>query len=119
LRTFARLLASNWQPPSKSVEAFYAAAEPCVLGEDARLRFYLGYIGSEPVATAELTLSDAVAGLYNIATLEPYRRQGIGAAMTFRPLLDALAVGYRTAVLQAAPAGVNVYARLGFREIGR
>jgi hypothetical protein len=71
------------------------------------------------IRSTSLTFSDAVAGLYKIATLEPYRRQGIGAAMTLRPLLDALAVGYRTAELQAAPVGVNVYARLWFREIGR
>jgi hypothetical protein len=39
--------------------------------------------------------------------------------MTLRPLVDARAAGYHTAVLQAAPDGVGVYARLGFAPTGR
>ena len=38
--------------------------------------------------------------------------------MTVRPLLDAREAGYRWAVLQAAPAGVSIYTRVGFTPFG-
>jgi ribosomal protein S18 acetylase RimI-like enzyme len=46
------------------------------------------------------------------------RRRGIGAAMTVHALRDAATRGARTAVLQAAPAGVSIYERAGFRTFG-
>ena len=57
-------------------------------------------------------------GLYNISTVAAERRKGVGTAMTLRPLLDAREQGYRTGVLQAAPEGVGVYARVGFEPFG-
>jgi ribosomal protein S18 acetylase RimI-like enzyme len=79
---------------------------------------YVGYLSGAPVATAELTIGGGVAGLYNITTLEAYRRRGIGTALTLRPLLEARDHGLRTGVLQAAPAGVGVYRQIGFRAFG-
>ena len=38
--------------------------------------------------------------------------------MTWRPLHDAHAQGCDLGVLQAAPDGVNLYRRLGFRPFG-
>ena len=70
------------------------------------------------MATAEATLAGDVAGLYNIATVPAVRRRGVGSAMTVRPLEDARVAGCATAVLQAAPAGVSIYERVGFRAFG-
>jgi hypothetical protein len=38
--------------------------------------------------------------------------------MTVAPLLQARARGYETAILQAAPEGVSLYERVGFRSFG-
>jgi ribosomal protein S18 acetylase RimI-like enzyme len=119
LRDFARIVAAGWTPPDREVLRFYELGAPALLSEDAALWLYVGYLGETPVATAELALGGGVAGLYNIITLEPYRRRGIGTALTLRPLLDARAHGYHTAILQAAPAGVGVYTRLGFEPFGQ
>jgi ribosomal protein S18 acetylase RimI-like enzyme len=118
LADFARLNASNWDPPDRNVIRFYAMAAPALLAPDAPLRFYLGYVGGEPVATSELTVGGGVVGLYNISTRAPFRRRGIGTALTLRPLLDARAEGHTTAVLQAAPDGIGVYRRVGFEPFG-
>jgi GNAT superfamily N-acetyltransferase len=118
LDAFARLLAANWSPPDEWVVRFYRAAAPVVLSASAPVRFYLGSVGEQPVATAELTLGGDVAGLYNISTLTEWRGRGFGTALTVRPLLDARAEGYRTAILQAAPAGVSIYRRVGFAPFG-
>jgi ribosomal protein S18 acetylase RimI-like enzyme len=118
LREFAALNAANWTPPDAHVLRFYELAEEILLTPNAPLRLYLGYLHGVAVATAELTISEGTAGLYNISTMPAFRRRGIGSAMTVRPLLDARAAGIQVAVLQAAPDGIGVYKRVGFEAFG-
>ena len=119
LRDFAELMAGNWNPPDPNVLRFYELAASTLLAGDAPLWLYVGYSGGVPVATAELTVGGGVVGLYNISTRAAYRRRGFGTAVTVRPLLDARAQGYRTAILQAQGSdGIRVYQRLGFEPFG-
>jgi hypothetical protein len=118
VRQFATILAPSQTPPDLAVLEFYEMVSPLLLAPGCPLRLYVGYIGLDAVATAEVTIGGGVVGLYNISTLETHRRQGIGSAITVRPLLDARAGGYKTAILQASPAGQGVYTRLGFRATG-
>ncbi|MCI0460618.1 MAG: GNAT family N-acetyltransferase [Gemmataceae bacterium] len=118
LRDFARLSAANWTPPDPQVLRFYELAATVLLEGDCPLWLYVGYLEGAPVATAELALSGDTVGLYNLSTLAAYRRRGFGTALTRQPLLDAQERGFRTAVLQAAPDGMGVYRRLGFRSFG-
>jgi len=118
LEAFARLSAANWTPPDPDVIAFYDLAAPALLAPHSPQWLYVGYVDGEPVATAEATVVDGTVGLYNISTLISYRGRGIGSQMTWRPLRDALARGADLGVLQAAPDGVGVYRRLGYRTFG-
>jgi len=118
LTDYARINAANWSPPDPMVLRFYQLATPLLLRSDAPLWLYVGYLDGQAVATAELAVGGGVVGLYGIATLEAYRRRGIGTALTLRPLLDARAAGQTTGVLQAAPDGVGIYRRVGFETYG-
>jgi ribosomal protein S18 acetylase RimI-like enzyme len=118
LRTFAEINAANWSPPDSNVLRFYDLAQSVMLARACPMRLYVGYVGEVGVATAELTDGGNVAGLYNIATLEDFRRRGIGTALTHHLLSEARAHGRRAAVLQAAADGVGIYERLGFRKFG-
>jgi ribosomal protein S18 acetylase RimI-like enzyme len=103
LDTFAELSAANWTPPDPNVVAFYRLAAEALLRPDSPQWLYVGYLEGVPVATAEATVADGAAGLYNISTRPPYRGRGIGSMMTWRPLHDAHARGCDLGVLQAAP----------------
>jgi ribosomal protein S18 acetylase RimI-like enzyme len=80
-------------------------------------QIFVGYLESEPVATHILFNGASVAGVYAVATIPAAQRQGIGAAITLKPLLDAREMGYRYAVLFSTEAGLRVYQRIGFRLV--
>lgn len=70
------------------------------------------------VATGGSRVVDGAALVAGVATLPSYRRRGIGTAMTATALQAAAEAGAREAFLDSSPAGVGIYRRLGFAEIG-
>lgn len=89
------------------------------LGFEMPLQSYLAVLNGQPVGTSQLFLSAGVAGIYNVTCLPEARQQGIGAAITLAPLLEAHRMGYRISILQASHLGYKVYRRLGFQEYGK
>lgn len=81
------------------------------------IAYFLGLSGGLPVATASVFLgSGGVAGAYFISTLGPARRSGAASALTRALISHAAERGYRLLVLEASPAGYEVYRRLNFAE---
>jgi GNAT superfamily N-acetyltransferase len=118
VREFAEALAALADPPDPTVVRFYERASTALLDPDSPLWPYVGYLGEDPVASAELTVGGGIVGLYNVCTRTAHRGKGIGTAMTMRPLLDAREAGFKTAVLQASEEGFSIYSRLGFEVTG-
>ena len=70
-------------------------------------------------ATALAFDHDGDCGVFNMSTLEPARRRGLGRALTARHIHDAAARGCSTASLQSTPMAERMYAAAGFRDLGR
>jgi ribosomal protein S18 acetylase RimI-like enzyme len=86
------------------------------LGFELPLRQYIGLLDGKPVACSSLFLSAGVAGIFLVATVEEARGQGIGSALTLKPLQVARDLGYQIGVLGASEMGKKMYRRLGFQD---
>ena len=84
-------------------------------GSKTWLRTYTSY--GEPDTTGVGVRIGRTIGIYNIATIESARRQGLGAAITERVAADGAAAGCDVAILQSSPMGRPIYERLGYRTL--
>lgn len=91
---------------------------PRLLADD-RWRGFIGYAGDRPVASSQVVLGGdgLAAGVYYVGTVEPYRRSGLGEALTRRAINEAVALGYEAVSLQASPLGQPIYERMRFRQM--
>ena len=78
------------------------------------LRFFVGYLGDEPVTCAASYTGEQEVGIYMVATLPQARGKGYGGAVTAAAVASAPDL---PAVLQASDDGQPVYARLGFQAV--
>lgn len=63
-------------------------------------------------------LDDDLAGIFDMAVWEPFRRRGLGAGLLRAVCAAAREAGARHAVLNATPQGRLLYETAGFRLIG-
>jgi GNAT superfamily N-acetyltransferase len=85
----------------------------------SELRWYVAFTDGAPVACAATCERDRVCGFYAVGTVPEARGGGLCSRLMRRAMADAAARGCEVAVLQASKMGEPVYARLGFRAIGR
>src|SRR5213083_588224 len=85
---------------------------------DAPFQHYLGRWKGHPVATCSMFFGAGVAGMHT-TVVPTYRGQGIGAAMTLAPMLDAREAGYRVGVSNVESNGSRVQGKLGFKPYCR
>jgi len=93
---------------------------PGFLSGGKRLAFHVlvARVGGENVATAIAFDFQGDCGIYNVGTLEPARRRGLGTGLTRVHLQRALARGCETASVQSTEMAERVYASVGFRDLG-
>ena len=118
-RDWCRTAARSFGMPAWVSEPLVRIEDSLGLGRHPWRRLYLGRVADQIVATSLLFLGAGVAGLYSVTTIPEARRRGIGEAMTLAPLLEARSMGYRIGTLHASALGLNIYLRLGFRELCR
>ena len=76
-------------------------------------------VAGENVATALAFDHEGDCGIYNMSTLDSFRRRGLGTALTARHVQDAAERGCSTASLQSTPMAERVYAAVAFGDLGR
>jgi len=113
LHDFKKVFVEAYGIPEWAGQAWVDAALRAGIGRTP-WRMYLGRLNGEPVATNMLFNGGGVASVYAVAAVPSVRGQGIGGAITLKPLLEARAMGYHYAVLFATEMGVGAYQRIGF-----
>jgi len=85
------------------------------LGDASRARLFLaGREKSAPVSIGAVIEGAGIPGIYVMATLPDYHRQGYGKAIMQRLLLEAQAFRGNVVVLTASAAGAGLYSQFGF-----
>ena len=77
----------------------------------------VAYDGSGPVAAALTFLSDGIAGLYFVGTVERGRNRGLGRCIATAATDVGFDRGARFVILQASPMGAPVYRAMGYETL--
>jgi len=75
---------------------------------------FIGYAGHQPACMSMLVKTGPVAGIYWVGTIDKFRNQGFGKAITLQSLVAGKKRGCEFACLQASEMGKPVYENLGF-----
>ena len=86
---------------------------------DPAAHAYVALDGGEPVAACGTVVHDGDAGVLFVATVPAAQRRGLASELMRHALREARAAGASTTTLEASAAGEPVYARMGYRSLGR
>lgn len=117
LRAWNHVMLEGFGMPRFVEEPLLELSAAMIGAPEAPVHNLLGRLYGVPVATATVLLGAGVAGIYNITTLRPARRRGIGRALTQACVAQARDAGYRYAILHASEQGAPLYRQMGFREV--
>ncbi len=81
--------------------------------------FYAARLGGESVATLMAFDHDGDCGIYMVGTQPGARRRGFATALSAHCVLKAGERGCASVSLQATEIAESIYAKVGFRDLGR
>ena len=116
LKAVIDILAEGYPVPVEAADFFMRGIHLAGEEHNGDLRNFIATAEGEPAACASVCVKDGVAGIYGVATLERFRRRGIGAAITRAAMAHGAEEGARYALLHATPEGAPIYSRIGFEE---
>jgi GNAT superfamily N-acetyltransferase len=81
---------------------------------------WVGYFEGKPVSVVTTVIAAGVVGVYSLGTLPQHQGCGFGETLLRHALEDARRTsGLEHSVLQAAPQGLRLYLRIGYRVVSR
>lgn len=103
-------------PDGAAMDYFEAMSDDWLRGDPARL--YLARLGNgPPAAIGALIIGAGIPGVYIMATLPQWGRNGLGKAILARILSQATAEGHDLIALTAGPKGYPLYHQFGFERV--
>ncbi|MCL4303900.1 MAG: GNAT family N-acetyltransferase [Anaerolineae bacterium] len=78
------------------------------------IRHYLAFVDEKPVSAGTIICINGAASIWNVCTLDEYRRQGIATTLLQRMLNDATESGYELTMLYATPLAYHLFNKMGF-----
>jgi GNAT superfamily N-acetyltransferase len=107
---FAEIMSTAFDIPNSVSTSIYGSEQAWCGGFEG----YVGYAHGRAVTTAASMLTGDVIGLYSVATVPHFRRQGFAEAI-MRQIIDQARVP-RT-VLQSTQSGLALYEKMGYRAV--
>jgi len=92
---------------------------PFELAQSPGIVELMGSESGRPVTGAMVSVTDGIAGVYNVVTTPAARGRGLGAHMTWSAIEAGRAQGCDIATLQSSKMGLGVYRRMGFQEVSK
>lgn len=86
------------------------------LKEDVRnhIRHYLAFVEEKPVGAGTIVCLNGAASIWNVCTLDEYRRQGVATTLIQRMLSEAGENDYSLSMLYSTPQAYSLFSKLGF-----
>ncbi len=116
LKTWSTIVSSVYKFPDFVEKQWFNMYMNVGIDPGNQWRHYTASLNGKAVAASSLFLGAGVASVSNVATLEGFRRQGIGSAITIHSLLEAQKEGFHITTLWASKMGMKVYKNIGYKE---
>ncbi|MBZ0307592.1 MAG: GNAT family N-acetyltransferase [Anaerolineae bacterium] len=84
---------------------------------DSTIYHYMAYYEDHPAAVATLTLTEDIAGIWNVGTRRMFRRKGLASALVQQICYDAGRFGYSHTMLMASSMGQPIYEKMGYTVV--
>ncbi|MFQ5613523.1 MAG: GNAT family N-acetyltransferase [Anaerolineae bacterium] len=88
---------------------------PVVQLKDDAIRHYLAFYDDRPVATGTAICLGDIVSIWNMCTLDNYRRQGIASGLLHHMLCEAAESGCRHSILYSTAMGYSLYDHVGYQ----
>lgn len=82
--------------------------------KESKIRHYLAFLDEQPVGSATIVFADNVASIWNMGTLDSYRRQGVATSLLCVMVTEAQKRGCELTMLYSTPLAYNLFSKFGF-----
>jgi ribosomal protein S18 acetylase RimI-like enzyme len=78
------------------------------------IRHYVGYLDGVPAVVGSAVLAEGIVSVWNVATRDDVRRQGVATSLMEQLLEEAWADGCDVSLVYSSPMAYSLYQRLGY-----
>ncbi len=82
--------------------------------KDSRIKHWLAFLDERPVGAGTTVLVGNVDSVWNVCTVDSYRRQGVATTLLHQMLTDTRENGSTASMLYSAAQAYNFFSRFGF-----